>query len=148
MSIKETIERVSKITYYLSNFSDANKSNNSHQLNAIILALHQVIKDLSRELPAYEVTPYGDYDIRKEFERAEDNFIHSIHDAREEILTAFVAKFQLHPEECMMIEQKSYDGRTQKWYIVKRDNVIPKRPKTDQNAACPSNFDDVVMEAG
>lgn len=150
MSIKEVINYVRDITSRLQHFSVANQQNlnSSFLLASSIAGLLSVIRDLNRELPAYEVTPYGDYDIRKEFERAQNDFVRSVHDAREEILTAFAAKFQLQPEECLMVEQKSYDGRTTKWYVVKHDNVIPKRRKADHCTDESSDFDDVVMEAG
>ena len=41
-----------------------------------------------------------------------------IYSQREEILTAFVAKYGLQPEEAMQVEQRAEDG-TSSWCVVR-----------------------------
>jgi hypothetical protein len=50
--------------------------------------------------------------------------VEQIHAQREEILTSFVAKYLIFPEECEQITREHEDG-TLAWYVQKKKQETP-----------------------
>lgn len=48
------------------------------------------------------------------------DMITKIHKVREEILTAFIAKYQLHPDECEQVTMTDPDTGNTIWFVRKR----------------------------
>lgn len=56
-------------------------------------------------------------DIQKLIELKTKTLIDGIHAQREEILSAFVAKYGFEPDRAMQVIKHSQDGTTTEWYI-------------------------------